>query len=273
MSVETVMQFSGMKTKNFICTGLGLLAAIGLFIVGCSTVSETGRRQIMLLDDGQANSMGFNSFKQMKESVPISNDPAHNALLQRVGERIASVVDLPGAEWEFVVFDSPEANAFCLPGGKVGIYTGILPITQSEDGLAVVIGHEVAHAVARHGAERVSSQVALQAGGAFLGIALGNKSQSTQQAAQVVYGLTSNLGVALPHSRTQESEADYLGLLYMARAGYNPEEAVHFWTRFSNFNRSQAGKQTPWFLRTHPLDTTRIENIKKWLPEARAQMQ
>lgn len=251
---------------------LSIICAINLIIPACTTVSETGRRQVMLLSDERANAMGLSSFQQMKGSVPISTNPELNALVQRVGQKIAGVVDLPGAQWEFVVFDSPQANAFCLPGGKVGVYTGILPITQTEEGLAVVIGHEVAHAVAKHGAERVSEQLALQAGGTILGIALGKKSESTQKVAQTVYGLGANLGRALPHSRKQESEADYLGLLYMARAGYNPEEAANFWQRFSDFNKSAGGQSTPWFLRTHPLDTTRINNIRSWLPEARAQM-
>ncbi len=247
------------------------LCVLALGAGGCSTVSETGRRQFNFLSDEQANSMGLSSFNQMKEEVPISTNPQHNALVQRVGEKIASVVDLPGAQWEFVVFDSEEANAFCLPGGKVGIYTGILPITQSEEGLAVVIGHEVAHAVARHGAERVSNQMALQTAGSIIGATLQNKSAATQQAASVAYGLGSQLAIALPHSRSQEAEADYMGLLYMARAGYDPGEAVNFWQRFSEFNQ-RSGGATPWFLRTHPLDQTRIENIRSWLPEARMQM-
>lgn len=218
--------------------------------------------------------MGMTSFTQMKGEVPISNDPNLNAMLQRVGNNIAAAVsdELPNAQWEFVVFDSPQANAFCLPGGKVGVYTGILPITKTEEGLAVVIGHEVAHAVARHGAERVSKQMAIQAGASILGIALGEKSEQSQKAAQVAYGLTTNLGFALPHDRKQEAEADYLGLLYMARAGYNPEEAVHFWSRFADYKKQNGGQGTPWFLSTHPLDEQRIKNIMDWLPEARAEM-
>lgn len=219
--------------------------------------------------------MGLSSFNQMKNEVPISKDPKLNAMLQRVGNKVAAVVsdELPNAQWEFVVFDSPQANAFCLPGGKVGVYTGILPITQSEEGLAVVIGHEVAHAVARHGAERVSKQMALQTGAAILGVALGDRSESSQKAAQMAYGLGTNLGLALPHDRKQESEADYLGLIYMARAGYNPEEAVHFWSRFADYKQQLGGQGTPWFLSTHPLDEQRIQNIMNWLPEARAEMQ
>lgn len=266
------MSLCNMKGLFPISRILSLFALVALVWGGCTTVSETGRSQLNFLSDDQANSMGLTSFNQMKSEVPISTNPQHNDLVARVGQRIASVVDLPGAQWEFVVFDSEQANAFCLPGGKVGVYTGILPITQTEEGLAVVIGHEVAHAVARHGAERVSSQMALQGVGAAVGFALRNKSAATQQAATLAYGLGSQVGVALPHSRSQESEADYMGLLYMARAGYDPGEAPRFWQRFSDFNMQQGGGQTPWFLRTHPLDQQRIEKINSWLPEARAQM-
>jgi predicted Zn-dependent protease len=204
----------------------------------------------------------------MKKEVPISKDPAANALVQKVGKRIAAVAPLQGAQWEFVVFESKEANAFCLPGGKVGVYTGILPITKDEAGLATVLGHEVAHAVARHGGERMSEAMGLQALGAGVDAATVNSKYHSLAVAG--YGLGSQLGVALPYSRLQESEADHLGLIYMARAGYNPEAAVAFWQRFADFNRQQ-GSQTVWFLRTHPLDEKRIEQLKTWMPQAKAE--
>lgn len=251
-------------------TGFCLLAAAAL-MTACSTVPETGRRQLLLLSPAQELELGISSFAAMKEEVPISTDAAANAMVQRVGERISAVAPLPNAQWEFVVFASPEANAFCLPGGKVGIYTGILPITRNEAGLATVIGHEIAHAVARHGAERVSEAMIMQATGEVLQSSLSKSGSQTQDAAATVYGLGAQLFRALPHSRTQESEADYLGLLYMARAGYDPEEAVRFWERFAEINR-QAGGATPWFLRTHPLDQTRIDQLRQWLPQAKAQM-
>ena len=191
-------------------------------------------------------------------------------MVQRVGRRIAAVAELPGANWEFVVFDSKEANAFCLPGGKVGIYTGILPITKDEAGLATVIGHEIAHAVARHGAERVSEGILLQTGGGLLGASLSSADPRTQVLVMTAYGVGSKLGRELPHSRGQESEADHIGLIYMARAGYDPEAAVGFWQRFAAHSRSQGGGGTPVFLRTHPLDTVRIQQIQQWLPEAKA---
>ena len=238
------------------------------FLLGCRTVPETGRRQLNFMSSGQEMQLGLTSFEKMKKETPINKDPALNAQVQRVGRRIAAVAPLPDAQWEFVVFDSKEVNAFCLPGGKVGIYTGILPITKDDLGLATVIGHEVAHAVARHGGERMSEATLLQTGGQVLGAGLSSTDPRMQAIASTVYGLGAQVGVALPHSRTQESEADHIGLLYMARAGYNPEAAVAFWQRFADYN-AKAGGATPWFLRTHPLDETRIRQLKEWLPQAK----
>lgn len=249
-----------------------VLLASQLAWVGCATVPVTGRRQLNLLSANQEMQLGFNSFQQTKSQVPINRDPAVNALVQKVGKRIAAVADLPGAQWEFVVFESKEANAFCLPGGKVGIYTGILPITKDEGGLATVIGHEVAHAVARHGAERVSEGMLIQTGGQLLGAAMNAANPQMQALTVAAYGLGTQLGRTLPHSRAQESEADQIGLRYMARAGYDPEAAIGFWQRFAAYNAGHGGGGTPWFLRTHPLDETRIQQIREWLPAARAEM-
>ncbi len=224
----------------------------------------------MLISSSQEMQLGLRAFQQMKKDMPLSRDAAVNAMVQRVGRRIASVAELPGAQWEFVVFDSKEANAFCLPGGKVGIYTGILPITKDEAGLATVIGHEIAHAVARHGAERVSEGLLLQTGGGLLGASLSSADPRTQVLVMTAYGLGAKLGRELPHSRGQESEADHIGLIYMARAGYDPAAAIGFWQRFADHSRSQGGSGTLAFLRTHPLDTVRIQQIQQWLPEAKA---
>ncbi len=244
-----------------------------ILLAGCYTVPETGRRSFNYMNESEEMQLGFSEFEKMKKEVPISKDAAANALVKKVGERIAAVAPLPNAQWEFVVFDSQEANAFCLPGGKVGIYTGILPITKDEGGLATVMGHEVAHAVARHGGERMSMASGIQTVGAVTSGALGaSKYGSWAPVFEQVYGVGSQVGVALPHSRRNESEADRIGLKYMAQAGYDPEAAVAFWTRFSEFNRSAGGEGTPWFLRTHPLDDARIQQIKDWLPEARAAM-
>jgi predicted Zn-dependent protease len=246
----------------------GLLVCLALPFAGCTTVPETGRTQFNVMSAEQEMELGFSSFEQLKSDTPISRDPDINAMVQRVGQRIAAVANLPGANWEFVVFDSPEANAFCLPGGKVGVFTGILPITKDEAGLATVIGHEVAHAVARHGGERMSQALALQLGGQVLGAV--TATTQWQGVAVNAYGLGAQLGVALPHNRKQEAEADYIGLLYMARAGYDPVNAVAFWTRFAEHNRQQGGG-APWFLRTHPLDDERIREIVRTLPKARDQ--
>ena len=248
---------------------------IAFVIAACTTNPVTGRKQLNLVSSGQEMQLGLASFEKMKQEVPISRDASANELLQRVGKRIAAVAspDMPQAQWEFVVFDSKEANAFCLPGGKVGVYTGLLPITKDEAGLATVIGHEVAHAVSHHGAERMSQGMVLQTGEQAVGVAAAAASAKpgTQAAVSTIYGLGAQLGYALPHSRKQESEADHIGLIYMARAGFEPAEAVGFWERFSAFNDKSGKGGTPWFLRTHPVDSQRIEQIKAWLPEARAQ--
>lgn len=247
----------------------GWLSVVAIVVlIGCTTVTETGRRQLNLISPAQEMQLGLSAFQEMKKEVPISKDPAANALLQKVGKRISAVATLPNAQWEFVVFESKEANAFCLPGGKVGIYTGILPITKDEAGLAAVIGHEVAHAAAHHGGERMSEALVLQTGGQAVGASLSSADPRVKAAAVTVFGLGATLGRELPHSRKQESEADYIGLLYMARAGFNPEEAVHFWERFAEYNQ-RAGGGTPWFLRTHPLDDARIQDIKAALPKAK----
>ncbi|MEO6033726.1 MAG: M48 family metallopeptidase [Verrucomicrobiota bacterium] len=241
-------------------------------LVGCTTVSETGRKQFNIVSGDQEMKLGLTSFDQMKKEVPVSKDAAANALVQRVGQKIAAVAELTGAQWEFVVFESKEANAFCLPGGKVGVYTGILPITKDEAGLATVIGHEVAHAVAHHGAERMSQAKVVQGGEKIVGALSANATPITQQAVGLAYGLTSQVGVLLPFSRAQESEADHIGLKYMARAGYDPSAAVEFWQRFSEFSGKAGGSSMPALLRTHPVDSKRIEDLKKWLPEAQAEL-
>jgi predicted Zn-dependent protease len=261
-----------MKTLKHFFLGVALVFLLAL-VSGCDTVPVTGRHQLNLVSSSQEMQLGLSSFDKLKQTTPISHDPAANALVQKVGKRIAAVTskDMPNAQWEFVVFESPEANAFCLPGGKVGVYTGILPITKDEAGLATVIGHEVSHAVARHGAERMSEAMLEQMGGQVLGVSLANSDPRMQAAAQVAYGLTTQLGRELPHSRAQESEADHIGLIYMARAGYDPQAAVLFWQRFMQYNNQHGGNGTPVFLRTHPLDETRIRQLQQWMPQAEAQ--
>jgi predicted Zn-dependent protease len=248
----------------------GFLIAV---VTSCTTVTETGRKQLLLVSASEESQLGLTEFDKIKKTTPISKDAKLNATVQRIGQRIASVAKLPNAQWEFVVFDQPKVvNAFCLPGGKVGIYTGILPITKDEAGLATVIGHEVAHATARHGAERMSELLLTQMGGQLLGVALNKQSDKTQNLFLGVYGVASQVGWVLPHSRSQELEADHIGLLYMARAGYNPSAAVDFWKRFQAFNQ-QNGKPGWEFLSTHPVDATRIAQIQSFLPTAMAEYQ
>jgi metalloendopeptidase OMA1, mitochondrial len=264
------MRMKPFLSKNhLVWLGLALSALVWS---GCDTVPVTGRSQLNLMPASEEQQLGLTSFDKLKKETPISQDPAANALVQKVGKRIAAVAshDMPNAQWEFVVFESREANAFCLPGGKVGVYTGILPITRDESGMATVLGHEIAHAVARHGGERMTEAMLLQLGGSVVGLSLSSADPRMQAAAMTAYGVTSQVGLELPHSRAQESEADHIGLIYMARAGYNPELAVAFWQRFADYSKQQGGN-TPVFLRTHPTDETRIQQLKNWLPAARAE--
>jgi metalloendopeptidase OMA1, mitochondrial len=264
-----------MKThflKRMVASG-SLIALAGLLLfTGCSTVPVTGRSQFNIMSEGQEMELGLTSFEQLKKETPISKDAAVNALVQKVGKRIAAVAgsDMPNAQWEFIVFESKDANAFCLPGGKVGVYTGILPITKDEGGLATVIGHEVAHAVARHGGARMSEAMVIQTGGQILSASTAKVDPRWQSVAALAYGVGSQVGVQLPHSRAQESEADEIGLIYMARAGYDPEAAVAFWQRFGAFNAQQGGN-TPAFLRTHPTDETRVRQLQQLMPRAKAE--
>lgn len=243
-----------------------------MFVAGCVTNPETGRRQLLLLvSETEVTQLGLASFEQMKKETPVSKDPAANALVQRVGKRIAAAVNLPGAQWEFVVFESKQANAFCLPGGKIGIYTGILPITKDDAGLAAVMGHEVAHATLQHGRERLNEGMAIQVFGTGLGSYVDARKPEWTRAFGAMYGGAAQLGVLLPHSRAQESEADKRGQIYMAQAGFDPEAAIAFWERFASYNRSAGGAGGFSFLRTHPLDEDRIRALKRNLATAKTQ--
>lgn len=258
-----------MRTKIWVqIVGLGVAV---WFFSGCTTVSETGRKQLRLVSASEETKLGLTAFEELKKQTPVSRDASGNALLQRVGRRIASVVtNMPDAQWEFVLFEDKEPNAFCLPGGKVGVNTGILPITRDDAGLATVIGHEVAHAALHHGGERMSEAMLMEVGGQVLGAATGGSKYA--QAIALAYGAGTQLGRELPHSRKQELEADRVGLRYMARAGYNPESALQFWQRFSRATEASGGSGPPAFLRTHPVNATRIKELQRWMPEAKAEM-
>lgn len=258
-----------MKSLSFPSVWL-LIAALALG--GCSSVPESNRSQLLIMDDSVATASGLKAFQQIKAKTPISHNRSANAMLQRVGARIARVAPVPNAKWEFVLFEDKSPNAFALPGGKVGVNTGILPITRNEAGLATVIGHEVAHVVAKHSAERASHGTLVQLGSIALGAVLASQgvSSNAQSLAKNAYGIGSQVGVMLPYSRTHEAEADHLGLIYMARAGYDPQQAVAFWKRFAAYNAKKGGRP-PEFLSTHPLDSTRIRRIEAQLPKAEAE--
>lgn len=240
-----------------------------LLAFGCRTVPETGRLQLMLMPLGQEMALGADAFEEIKAQEELATDPAQIALVEGIGLRIAEQAEenLPEAEWEFVLFKEDDTlNAFALPGGKVGVYTGLVNLVDSPDELAAVIGHEIAHVTARHGAERMSRATALSAIGVGIGVAARDEDERTRQAIMIAYGLGATLGVELPYSRHAESEADRIGLMYAARAGYDPRAAITFWQKM----QQAAGDRpsVPNFLSTHPSDVDRIAHLKELMPEA-----
>jgi predicted Zn-dependent protease len=234
-------------------------------VSACATAPITGRKQLLLLSESEENGMGVQSFQEVLTTEKISLDPNANALVARVGQRIAAATG-KAYQWEFKVVEKNEVNAFCLPGGKVVVYTGILPLTANEAGLATVIGHEVAHAIARHGGERVSEGLLVNVGLAAVNAGMSNRDPQTVQTVTGLLGAGMAVGVTLPFSRTQESEADRMGLVYMAKAGYDPHEAMAFWQRMEK----ASGGKMPEILSDHPSDSRRISQIESWLPEAMA---
>jgi predicted Zn-dependent protease len=209
--------------------------------------------------------MGLDAYQQIVQKSKLSSDAAVNEQVTRVGRRIAGAADRPDYQWEFKVFDDKQVNAFCLPGGKIGVFTGILPVTRDDAGLAAVLGHEVSHAIARHSGERVSQQLALQLGVAAFQVALSGKDPRLMQLGTVAFmGLAT--GGLLAFGRSQESEADHLGLIYMAKAGYHPSAARDLWIRMGDASKGQA--RPPEFLSTHPSPDTRIKQIEGWIPQA-----
>ena len=237
------------------------LAVVAL--VGCAVVPYTRRSQLILISPDEENKLGAQAYQQVLSKGHIEKRAAVTEPVEDVGRRLARAADRPEYRWQFTVIDDPkQQNAFALPGGKVAVYTGILPIAQTTGGLAVVLGHEIGHVVARHGAERISQGLVTQAGGSLLGAVLGGGPGTNTILA--AYGLGAQLGVLLPYSRTQESEADHIGLFLMARAGYDPREALAFWKRMEG----AGGANPPEFLSTHPSHGTREQQIAAWLPEA-----
>ncbi|MEE9431499.1 MAG: M48 family metallopeptidase [Melioribacteraceae bacterium] len=257
-------------------TKLVSLIFLFLFIVSCSTVPVTGRKQLSLIPSSQMMSMSYQQYDTFLKEHPPSKDQKQTAMIKTVGRKIQKSVEqyfkqkkmsehLKGYNWEFNLVDSKDVNAWCMPGGKVVFYTGILPICKDEAGVAVVMGHEIAHAIAEHGGERMSTGLLTQLGGMGLALALQNKPQQTQQLWMTAFGIGAQVGVMLPFSRLHESEADHLGLIFMAMAGYNPRIAPEFWKRMA---ANKGGQAPPEFLSTHPSDQTRINDLNKLMPEA-----
>ena len=241
----------------------------GLVFVGvaaCQTVPITGRSQLLLLSEADEVRMGLQSYQEVLRKAKLSTDPALNEKVGRVGTRIAEATGRKDLQWEFKVIEGQQVNAFALPGGKVAVYTGILPITRDDAGLAAVLGHEVAHAIARHGAERLSQDMLVQVGLAATMTALSNRDPKTVQSVGALLGAGASVGLLLPWGRSQESEADHLGLIYMAKAGYDPHAARDLWVRMAE--ASKGSGKPPEFLSTHPSEATRIKKIEGWLPEA-----
>jgi predicted Zn-dependent protease len=256
-----------------------IILLLSFVVFACSQNPITGRKQIMLVSDTQMNSMGLQEYQQFltENKTKVEARGAEVDMVKRVGSRIASAVTeymnsigqadkMKGYNWEFnVIREDSIVNAWCMPGGKVVVYTGILPLTKNETGLAVVLGHEISHAIASHGSERMSAMMVEQLGFTALDVALANKPEQTRNLFEGAVGLGSQVGIMLPFSRKQESEADQMGLIFMALAGYDPNEAVTFWQRMA----AQSQGAPPEFLSDHPSDQRRIDDIKnKYLPEA-----
>jgi predicted Zn-dependent protease len=243
------------RLRTRLGAAIAAAAAIGM-LAGCQSAPVTGRQQLIVLPESQDAQMGLDAYQQILAESEVSNDPELNRRVQEVGSRIAAASPHPEWDWQFTLIENDEPNAFALPGGKVGVHTGLFQVAKNDDQLAAVVGHEVAHAVARHSAERMSQQVLVQTGLAGLGLA-------TSQTYAALAAQAATLVVILPYSRTQESEADHIGLIYMAEAGYDPRESIALWENFESFG----GERPPEFLSTHPAPGSRIENLRQLLPE------
>lgn len=245
-------------------------------VSACATVPVTGRKQLSLVSSAEINQMAAQQYQEVIQQGPISNNQEQTAMVKRVGVRIQKAVEeymankgasdqLTGFKWEFnLIQDDKTVNAWCMPGGKVAFYTAILPICKDEDGIAVVMGHEVAHAIANHGAERMSQGMLAEFGLSTIDAAMGQNPTATQQIFMQAVGMGTNVGM-LKFSRSHESEADHMGLIFMAMAGYDPATAPKFWERMATLSGGQA---PPEFLSTHPSHETRIKDLEGWIPEA-----
>ncbi len=256
---------------------LTVLAGMLFILTGCTDVGITGRQQLNFMPDSVMNSMSLEQFNQFLSSNKVGGNGQQNAMVERVGGRVAKGVSeyckargiqdpFAGYQWEFKVVEDKAVNAFAMPGGKVVVYTGLFPVAKDETGLAVVIGHEIAHVFAKHGAERMSQQLLIQMGGMALSEAIKKQPDATKALFMTSFTVGSQIGVLLPYSRLHESEADRLGLIFIAMAGYDPHEAVSFWQRMAEQSKGQ-GKPFE-LLSTHPADETRIHDLQNRLPEA-----
>jgi len=264
----------GLRSRRL--KGAIFLSILLMTALSCQTVPISERQQLRLLPEGQILEMSLSSYQQFLSEHKVVRGTDEARMVQRIGERISKAVErylaqnnlsdrIEGYEWEFNLVEDEATNAFAMPGGKVVAFTGILPVTQNETGLAVVMGHEIAHVIAGHGNERMSQGLLAQMGGTALSIALAERPAQTQQLFMAAFGIGAQVGFLLPYSRIQESEADHLGLIFMAMAGYDPRASVDFWQRMSS---AKDGGSPPEFLSTHPSGSTRIENLRELIPEA-----
>ncbi|MGE4232258.1 MAG: M48 family metallopeptidase [Bacteriovoracia bacterium] len=238
-------------------------------MLGCQTVPVSERKALNFIPESLEISLGNQSYDEVLKNEKISSEPHINALVTRVGKRIAAVSGRTDYEWEFKVIDSEVMNAFCLPGGKIAVYRGILPLAKNEAGLATVLGHEITHAIARHGGQRISANIAMVGG---LVVLQGTVLEKNENAPMIMalLGLGSQVGVMLPYGRMQETEADEVGQILMAKAGYDPAESSRFWQRFGNISK---GSKVPELLSDHPSDEAREANMKDKLPRALTEYQ
>lgn len=258
-TVRNIIYIMKTKIKTLIIVLLVLAAA-------CVTIPESGKQAFIMISPSQEAAMGKQAFGEILQKEKESRDARLVGITRRVGERLAAHTNMPDLEWEFKLFESDQMNAFALPGGKTAAYTGLLKVCENEAALAAVMGHEIAHVTARHGAQRMTQQIVVSTAISAAGVTLANKDSRAMILGAL--GLGIQYGVQLPFSRGNEAEADQIGLIYMARAGYDPNEAVRFWTRFGQMKQ---GTQLPEFLSTHPADATRIANLKRRLPKALAE--
>jgi len=238
---------------------------VATFVVSCATAPYTHRSQFNVLPESEENSLGLQAYKEVLTKEKIDHNGTTIDPVRDVGQRIARAADKPDYKWEFNVIDDPKTvNAFALPGGKIAVYTGLFPVAHDTAGLAAVLGHEVGHALAHHAAERMSQNLVLQMLATGASMTLGGSNPATQSALMQALGLGAQVGVLLPFSRTQEAEADHIGLILMAKAGYDPHAALELWHRFETVEKNSP----PEFLSTHPAYGTREKNIESWMPEA-----